>query len=219
MPLWTPQPEWRGQEAVIIGGGSSLADFDFNCLRECNVIGCNDAFRLGADLVDICLFGDASWWQKNKFDLQQFSGRKVTCAPSLRDLNAEDLLQMNRLRDGIQHGCILGWNYSTGAAAVNLAFSLGATTIYLLGFDMGRNEKGKTHWHSHTLHAIHDTSFARHVRGFYTLAQSLKRFPDVKVWNVTDGSSKLPVFDRLTFSQFLSRLVAPELRGIAPCGC
>lgn len=217
MPLWTPEPEWEGQEAIIIGGGPSLAGFDFSCLQGHRIIGCNDAFRLGPDIVDICIFGDESWWQKNKFELEQFSGRKVTCAPALMNLNCDELLQMNRLRDGIQHGCTLGWNYSTGAAAVNLAFSLGANTIYLLGFDMGRGDQGKTHWHSHTFRTIHDSSIARHIRGFHTLAQSLKRFPQVKVWNVTDGSSKLPVFDRLTFAQFLSRLVASGAACTAEC--
>jgi len=205
MPSWTPSPEWKDQDAFIIGGGSSLQGFDFSQLQGKNVIGCNDAFRLGPDIVQICLFGDSSWWEHNKQDLRYFLGRVVTCAPTCLSLNLDWLLQMKRIRDGLHEGDTLGWNYSTGAAAINLAVTLGATRIFLLGFDLGM-QNGKFHWHNYNLKRLNTEPFVRFTRGFHTLAKSLGRLPNVGVFNVTDGSSKLPVFDRIPMLEFLSTI-------------
>jgi len=203
MPAWTPSLEWKDQDAFLIGGGSSLAGFDFSILKQCNVIGCNDAWHLGEEIVKICLFGDASWWERNKQDLKQFKGRVVTCAPTLLPLQLSWLWQMERIRDGLHEGHVLGWNYSTGAAAINLAVTLGATRIFLLGYDLGP-QNGKVHWHSYAFKPPNIEAFIRFTRGFTTLAQSLKRRPDVRILNVTDGSSKLPVFERISVAHFLS---------------
>jgi len=205
MPAWTPSPEWKGQDAVIIGGGSSLQGFDFTQLKDQNVIGCNSAFKLGAELIDICLFGDTSWWELNKWDLEKFSGRVVTCNPALYTARLSWLLQLRRVRDGLHSGDTLGWNFSTGAAAINLAVSLGAERIYLLGFDMGLNSGGKSHWHSYYQKKINVEAFHRHLRGFSTLANSLRNRPEVSVFNVTDGSSKLTVFPCIPLSELLHR--------------
>lgn len=180
-----------------------MAAFPFPSLAGKNTIGCNDAFYLGPDIVKICLFGDAGFFHKMKWELEKFKGRVVTCAPALLPLNLDWLLQMKRVRDGLHEGDTLGWNYSTGAAAVNLAFSLGATRIFLLGFDMGKGEGGKSHWHNHRTKHIADEAYRRFIRGFHTLAAGLKRYPNVKVFNVTDGSSKLPVFDRIPFKDLV----------------
>jgi len=204
MPSWTPPPEWKGQDGIIIGGGSSLKDFDFTQLKGKNVIGCNSAYKLGGDIVNICLSGDASWWEINKHELKNFTGRVVTCAPTLLPINLDWLLQMERVRDGLHEGKTLGWNYSTGAAAVNLAVSLGAIDIYLLGFDMAVVD-GKSHWHNYYLKRFNKEAIVRFIRGFHTLENSLKRLPHVKVYNVTDGSSNLPVFNRITFAEFAAR--------------
>jgi len=203
MPSWTPSSEWKDQDVFIIGGGSSLKGFDFSILQGRNVIGCNDAWHLGVEVVKICLFGDASWWERNKQDLKHFPGRVVTCAPTLLPLQLSWLWQMERVRDGLHEGNVLGWNYSTGAAAINLAITLGAKRIFLLGYDLGP-QNGKVHWHSYAFKPPNIEAFIRFSRGFSTLFQSLKRLPELEVINVTDGSSTLPMFDRLPMCEFLS---------------
>jgi hypothetical protein len=211
MPLWVPIEEWKGQDAFIVGGGSSLADFLWDKLKGKNTIGCNDAFRLGAEVIRVCLFGDASWFHRTKWELQKFRGRVVSCAPSLIHLNLPWVYIMSRVRDGLQESGkgLLAWNYSTGAAAINLAVLLGASRIFLLGFDMGRNE-GKSHWHSHRHKPTEDVSFARFQKGFKCLAASLASLrPDVQVLNVTDGTSKLLVFPAISFGQLDCILETP----------
>jgi len=206
MGHWIPPRDWEGQTAFIIGGGPSLARFDFTKLIGRNTIGCNDAFQLGPEIVRYCLFGDASFFHKHRDKLMASKVEQITCAPALLHFQLIKIHKMNRVRDGIHDKDTLGWNYSTGAAAVNLAFSMGAKRIFLLGFDMGKQPDGKSHWHNNPRKVIKEESYTRFIRGFHTLAQSISRFPDVKVFNVTDGSSRLPVFDRLSFTEFDGQL-------------
>lgn len=211
MPSWSPKPEWKGQTAFIIGGGSSLRGFDFSVLRGRNTIGCNHAYQLGPEIIQFCLFADPSFWEQNKEQLAAFRGRVVTCAAVLLNKPIPWLLQMRRIRDGLHEGNILGWNYSTGASAVNLAFSLGAVRIFLLGFDMGSlpngtNGKPATHWHNAHPTPVREEAYRRFLRGFHTLAASLKRHPHVSVVNVTNGSSRLDVFPLMGLPTFLSIL-------------
>jgi len=206
MPTWTPKQEWVGQDAHIIGGGASLLGFDFASLRGQNTIGCNDAFRLGPEVVKICLFGDASWWQKTKFELENFKGQIISCAPSLRNFNVPWLYFVERTRDGLraQSEKQIGWNYSTGSAAINVAIWLGAKRIYLLGFDLDQHN-GKTHWHAHRAKPTLEHSFKRFIRGFERLAQDLPSFPGVAVFQVTNNPSRLNCFTKLTVDQWRSR--------------
>lgn len=217
MPHWTPTPDWKGQDAVIIGGGPSLKDFDFSKLKGRNTIGCNDAFRLGSEVVKICLFGDASFFHRSKWDLERFTGRVATVAPALKNINLPWLHQLTRQREGLHADGSIGWNHSTGAAAVNLALALGAVRIFLLGFDMGKRTDGKTHWHTHNLKPIEEESYRRFIKGFGWIERDLAKFPEVKVCNVTDGTSRLPYFTRLGFASFL-KYVPPQARAeCIPC--
>lgn len=207
MSVWTPTEEWKGQESFIIGGGASLRGFDWSKIKGRNVIGCNEAFRLGSEIVQMVIFGDQSWWNQRKWELDKFPGRVVSCAPSLLNVDLPKLKQMQRTKSGLASGNTLAWNFSTGAAAVNLAVSLGSNQIYLLGFDMGAKED-KSHWHDHYRTKTDASCYARFIRGFNELARDLRaKRPDVRVFNVTDGTSKLPVFDRITFAELDSILL------------
>lgn len=203
--------EWKGQSAIVIGGGPSLKAFQFKFLIGENTIGVNDAFRLGPKITKICLFGDSTWWHKVKFDLDQYikaGGRAFSVCPSLEGFNLPNICQLERApRKALGAGGALAWNFSTGAAAVNLAVNLGAAQIFLLGFDMGLALDKSSHWHQYLYRqTASEDVYVRFLRGFDALAKGLKELPDVKVFNVTDGSSRLPHFERLSFSEFTQRL-------------
>jgi len=202
--LWFPAKEWGGGRAFLIGGGPSLRGFDFSLLKPEHVIGANDAFSLGGDIVKYCVFGDANWWQHNKFKLETFTGRVVSNAPSLIPMNVPYLLKTARQRDGIHSGTTLGWNYSTGALAINLAISLGAVSIYLLGYDLC-NQHSKSHWHDHNPKTTQEFTFKRFLRGFQCVKSSLPE--GVKVINVTDGTSRLDCFEKMEYAQLFSMLL------------
>lgn len=210
--LWTPPNEWSGRDSYLIGGGSSLKSFDFSLLKGLNTIGCNDAFKLGPEIVKICLFGDASWFNRQKWELEKFPNRVVTLAPDALAYRVSWLLKMVREMHGLGKGFTLGWNYSTGAAAINLALSLGSRRIFLLGYDLKRNEKGESHWHNYFRPNITpDSSFSRFLKGFHKLnEEAVVAYPDMRVYNVTDGSSALPFFERMDFGEFQRRLSTRE---------
>lgn len=197
--LWTPTQEWKDQDAFLIGGGPSLAGFDFESLAGNNVIGCNDAFHLGDRIVSICAFGDASWWQKNKFKLEKFKNPIVTNCPGVMPFKVPGLRKMKRVRDGLHSGSSLGWNYSTGAMVINLAISLGATRIFLLGYDC-QKAGNQHHWHNYNQKHIHDSSYRRFIGGFKTLSKALP--PGIEVLNVTGGASVLGAFPTISFEMF-----------------
>lgn len=205
--LWTPTREWEGEDAFLIGGGPSLKNFDFSLLEGKNVIGCNDAYHLGPHIVSICAFGDQKWWQRNKWDLEKFPNRVVTNSPTLMPYKLpSNFKKMIRIQNGFSHGGdSLGWNYSTGALAINLATLLGAKRVFLLGYDLGV-QGAVHHWHDHNPEPIKEAVFRRFIGGFQTVKQALPK--ETEVINVTDGTSNLKLFPMMDFPKFIGMLQA-----------
>lgn len=213
--LWVPPKDWEGQDAYLIGGGSTLKRFNFDSLKGLNTIGINDAYMLGEDVVKYCLFGDASWFHKNSAAIASFKNPLVSCAPSLEQVTTDAVLSVHRRSIGIHDGGFIGWNFSTGAAAINLAMNMGAHRIYLLGFDM-RAHNGKTHWHSKNPLPTRDTVFARFLRGFKIISENLIRYPHVQVIHVNTDHTLLPFFQHMAPMEFAVHIKSkrPELE---PC--
>jgi hypothetical protein len=126
---------------------------------------------------------------------------------------------MRRIKNGFGTGDTLGWNYSTGAEAINLAITLGAVNIYLLGFDLVRIG-GKSHWHEHNLTVTGRDSFERFKKGFRELAVEVKARSNASVFNVTDGTSGLDCFGTCDWREFYGLLTAfpPPARYQHPAG-
>ena len=201
MNFWIPSPEsWKGQDAFLIGGGSSLLHFDFASLRGKNVIGCNDACYLGFPPLSYCVFGDSGWWHRNRLEIEKMPGPFVTNAPAVLHLKLANVFKMKRVRDGLQTEGTLGWNFSTGALAINLAVSLGAQRIFLLGYDL-QDQNQKSHWHNRNVKPTRTHVFSRFHQGFARIAQDLKSRPGVSIFNVTDGSSQLKEWPFFSFSE------------------
>ncbi len=201
MPPWKPERVWDNQDVFIIGGGGSLEKFDWSLLKDKLTIGCNDAYLHGKDICKICIFGDTKWFGKHKPQLAQYKGVVFTNAPKLYKSKVEWLWVMQRNSSGL-HEKALGWNFSTGAAAVNLALLLGAKRVLLLGFDMQLARNGKPNWHQNNLDKPNPEVYLKFVRGFERVASDLKRkYPDVEVINVTDNSN-LDVFPKVGVEDF-----------------
>jgi hypothetical protein len=201
--FWDPTGIWKGQDAILIGGGPSLKGFPFERLKGRNVIGINDAFRLGPEIVKLNFFGDAGWWIRIRDEAVASPVTFVTNSPTLFDWKIPNLYKMDRLLNGIGEGPVLGWNHNSGAASINLAYTMGASRIFLLGFDL-TNQKGRSHWHDFNPNMIPEESFDRFQMGFRTVAEELKG--KVDIFNVTDGSSRLFVFPRIDFDTFWAML-------------
>jgi len=208
----TLEREWLDEDVYCVGGGPSLKGFDFSLLKDKRVIGCNDAYHLGGDIIKILVFGDAGWWHRNRMNLETFTGRVATNAPSMKEFQVPGMLKFKRERDGYHKGDTLGWNYSTGALAINLAVNLGARRVLLLGYDLA-NHDGQSHWHHLNSKTTQDASFARFLRGFHMLQRHLPVGVDVA--NVTDGTSKLKCFREMTFNELHQHLARAPLKEAA----
>lgn len=198
MPPWSPQPEWNGQDAYIVGGGRSLEHFDWELLRGKHTIGCNSAFILGASIIQITIFADILWWDKiGKKGTETYGGRVVACSPrAIEDLRPW-LLTMDRYNGQGLGTRDLGYNGNTGSLALNLALILGARRVYLLGFDMFMRD-AKPNWHDVRYEKGVHSVYPGFVREFAHVARDLQvKFPGREVWNVTDESN-LPYFPRVT---------------------
>jgi hypothetical protein len=202
MPLWQPEPIWEGLDVFIIGGGTSLRDFDWPLLIDEKTIGCNQAFRLGHRICDICMFGDHKFLFERRgvprminFEpMSKFQGWVVTNDPKCIQENVPWLKCMKRHPVGLYTDA-LGWNSNTGAAAINLALILGANTVYLLGFDMFLDTDGKPNWHTQPLiDKPKESLYQRMISNMGKIQTALPRvFPGRTIVNVSDRS-KLNMF-------------------------
>lgn len=150
-----PDGSWAGQRCFIIGGGPSLAGFDFSSLAAELVIGINRAYER-LDCTVMYSMDDRFFHLARRGDFgrealeryKSFCGFRVWAhfhgevpAGYLGvKLNSSEGLPTS-IAGGLGHG------NNSGYSALLLAYCLGANPIYLLGFDM--KGQGKDHnWHS-----------------------------------------------------------------------
>lgn len=201
--------EWEGQDAFLIGGGTSLKGFDFSKLAGKHVIGINEAFKLGPEIVELCYFGDGPWFARKKWELEKFGNPVVTNSPTLKTIRADWFIWCNRVNRGLSTDInTLGWNGSSGASAINLALNLGAARVFLLGFDLKTAPDRSTHWHDHYKNRTPESSFLQFLNGFKLVARDLpEKFPKVKVYNVQDDPNpRLSFFSTITFHDLETNL-------------
>ncbi len=203
MPRWIPEKKWEGQEVFIIGGGDSLKTFDWDLLKPQLTIGCNDAYLHGPDICKLCIFGDIKWYEAHKKQLSEYKGVVFTNVGQLAKSRDPWLWWLERESKGV-HENALGWNWNTGAAAINLAVILGAKNIYLLGFDMKLGPDGNANWHVNNLDKPDPAVYDKFREGFVSVDKQLKeKYPLVRVFNVTDDSD-LETFIKLPVKEFWS---------------
>jgi len=201
MRPWTAVKLWAGSTAFIIGGGPSLANQDLSGLRGRRVIGVNDAFKLGPELVDICWFGDCRWHRWNENLLPSFPGLIVSCSPCKCEVPG--VLKLKRVdKAGLTANPenVL-WNKSSGASAINFALHLGVKRVVLLGFDMKVGEKGHN-WHKNHKHTPRPTIYQQlFLPPFQQIAEDAAKL-GLEIVNATPGSA-LEVFPFVSLEEAL----------------
>lgn len=222
---------WKNETCFIIGGGASLnktglppsienqevINTSINELllpiQNKNTIGINNAFELGS-WIDVCYFGDSRWFEWNRKKLRTFGGLKITSVSGLSERG--DIKTVFWSRDKDKEGCpkMLGidknpkyvrWNWSSGGAAINIAYHLGIKRIVLIGYDMCSNSNGENNWHDNHLikndKKNEEITFKRFMQGFSVIAEDLKN-EEIEVIN-TNLSSKIEAFPKIKLEEAL----------------
>lgn len=211
MSHWTIPEIWKGETSIILGGGLSLAQLDFNLVRQYKVIAVNDAYKLAQ--WDICYFKDDNWYYQDAFKdhpesghngehLKRFEGLKITSCVGLVDEPNIKVLKRGRRnhldldREFITH-CS-----NAGAEALALAIMLGVNTILLAGFDM-KKVNGKHNWHDNHIREMPDSIYEdQFMHPFKTLAIGAKA-RGVEIINCTIGSA-LSIFPIVPMEEVLN---------------
>ena len=218
--MWRVPRIWGDGDCFIFGGGPSLTDiFDIpsevvlavtggeaplseyspflSPLHNKHTIAINGTYKLGL-WVDVCFFGDNSWYLGNRQALASWPKLKVSCAPwfaSRTNHEAIKYLGKDPKRLGISTDRTkLCWGHHSGCAAINLAAHLGAKRIYLIGFDMKLSHEGRSHCHFEYRTASKHPPFRIHLRAYPFIAEDARKM-GIQVINLSPNSAikDLPV--------------------------
>lgn len=136
MTYWSAPRDFDNQAVFIIGGGPSIKGFDFNRLRDKNIIAVNNA---GLDLVpwaQVLFWADKRWLDWNHSRLHEHYGKyKVSRKiPHIKVDHPIHTMEFWPKRFSETPQAVGGW--CGGSSAINLAYLMGARVIILMGFDM-----------------------------------------------------------------------------------
>ncbi len=206
--LWAPFLAWVGETVVIIGGGPSLRGFDWGRIHHMNVIGCNDAYKLG-EWVDVVFFADNPFYRSHQEALEKLEQPVVSI--TTQDCDSPHIMQLQRENLG---ACLwkdsdrVGFYMNAGNSAIGLAAKFGARRIILLGFDHKLGTDGKANWHPPSTARSGEVKqtevpFDKFQNGAQMLARDLGAFfPDVEVLNAGPDSD-LDVFPHVFLEDVL----------------
>lgn len=143
---------WRKNRCFIIGGGESLRGFDFSRLDGELTIGINKAFQANPNFninyaMDSILY-ESILTGPNAEQWKSFKGIRLFLTPmELKQFGPEVHLIRRILDPKISYDLNTGiyGGKNSGFGAIMLAVILGASPIYLLGYDM--KVKEHSHWH------------------------------------------------------------------------
>ena len=167
----TNPKHWPDSTIYIIGGGYSVSTYDYmskiNSEKKkdpsIKVLGINMAYTLKptkrTQLCDAVIIGDNKFYKDQRLGLREFKGLKFMCGNMLMGGNHQPIpvdggyLRLRKTNQSftMQKGRI-GWDGSTGIAALNLCCQLGASRIVLVGYDMNIQNPQQTNWHKNNVH-------------------------------------------------------------------
>jgi hypothetical protein len=183
----------------LVAGGPSLCGFDFDQLKDRNVIAINKSFY-SLPAATVIYFSDGRVFNWHKNDMQKHPGRKITVARNVDDPCVEKWRNAGRSGLGIDGKDIKCGNNS-GYAAINLAYHLDAKTIVLLGYDMKFDGDKSHHYGEYSIKNKEDTLTYKMLPWFETIKDPLKH-EGVTVYNANHDSA-LDCFEKRDLLEFL----------------
>lgn len=233
---WKIPKLWKDGECWIIGGGPSIPrQFGIpedvisqvrsrsvgpevyspylSKIHDKHVIGVNAAYLIG-NWIDFIVFGDNGFYKKNEKNLLAYPKPIISCtqkSPANFHSAVKHIARNSRKPKGItlDNPKLVSWNGNTGAAAINVAYHMGAKRIILLGFDMKLDTSYKQHWHAQYATAGRKVTknmnkrlpFHRHLLGFPEIARDAKK-AGIEIINVNPDSA-IGVFPKVNLRKVL----------------
>jgi len=183
---------------LILAGGQSLPKILNG--RECKkkgwfTIGVNLAGYMIGDWVDICFFADSLMWWLHKDALIKCQARKISLDKNKPGVNSikEKAINVEIWQWGGCHGIntrprFCCFNRSSGGAAINLAYHLGAKQILLAGYDMHGDSQGRNrNWYPEQYQKNSKKGYHNMLAAFDGIARDAHKLK-LKIINVTPGS-------------------------------
>ncbi len=181
---FVPNGVWAEKRCFIIGGGPSLKRKNLSGLAGELIIGINRAYELldpsilyGVDpqIFGWAELGELGYESKSKFN--NYMGYKAWMALNkaypgdfyLIDVDSSKTYKIGTTKK-------LAFKNNSGYGAINLAAAMGAKQIYLLGFDMQGNKRGKQKWwHSGYPIDYGESSYPKFINEIDKFAPVLKK--------------------------------------------
>lgn len=197
---WSFSPEWKGETAFIIAGGSSVADLDLSRLKGRKVIALNSSYQTYPD-ADFLAFGDHRWWLENRKHLTDFKGRIFTAAPVDHEQVLRLQLDPNQIGLSFNPGRLcLG--KTVLRAALGACLHLKVARVVLLGADMCRGPDGRSHHHPPHRWPVKAGCWERQMKQLRTVAAPL-RDNGVQVFNASP-ISLIDWWPKISFEESLT---------------
>lgn len=184
---------------IIAGGPPALGILNG---RKCQksgwfTIGVNLAGYMIGDWVDVCFFADSLMWWNHRDALKQCRARKISLDKTKEGVESITTDHGHGVEIWQWGGChgintrpkFCCFNRSSGGAAINAAYHLGAKRIVLVGYDMNLDADGQMqewypeHWRRKSSKGYHNMLLA-----FPAIAADAKRL-GVEILNATPGSA------------------------------
>jgi hypothetical protein len=185
---------------LILAGGESLPDILKG--RECRqkgwfTIGVNLAGYMIGDWVNVCFFADALMYWNHKDALKQCQARKISLDKTkegVASIATDPGHTVEVWQWGGCHGVntrpgFCCFNRSSGGAAINLAYHLGAKRVFLLGYNMNLDENGDMQeWYPEEWKRKSKKGYHNMLLPFDKIAADAKRL-GMEILNATPGSA------------------------------
>lgn len=191
------------KQIIIVAGGPSLLGFDWDSLKNKNVMCINRSYEKCPN-AKYLFFVDERFWTVHREGLLAHSApHKITARRKPMRIEYPECIEQYTFsgmqgfdeRDGY-----LRTGNNSGYAALSLAIKLGYRDIFLLGYDM-KFSSGLSHWHSghigrrgEKLVNKEDTLTTKMLPFFQELHDATKHIPDLRIIN-TNRDSAITCFE------------------------
>lgn len=196
-----------GGTVLCIASGPSLTREDVDlCQGKVDAaIAINTSYQM-APWADVLYACDVQWWRDHDW-AQDFAGMKFA-----RRFGQKPYPHgVQGLRDTGSHGLELDptgirTGRNSGYQALNVAVHLGAARILLLGYDMSKDPKGRSHWHPPHRTGAQASPYDAFRRAFESTVEPLRAL-GIEVINCS-RRTELTTFPRVRLEDALARPVA-----------